>query len=106
MIKHWTGNQSSAKPKDRPDIIGATNLALMQFLMEIPNTPQALLVVVITTYSTWQLQTMYVPDFIEPRPKRAAAREQGRRRGRARIGELRGAGDFRLTSAKLDPWGV
>ncbi|KAL8893244.1 MAG: hypothetical protein Q9192_005457 [Flavoplaca navasiana] len=59
-IKFWMGNKSSAKPKDRPDILGATNLALMQFLNEIPDTPQALLVVVVTTYSTWHLRTTYL----------------------------------------------
>lgn len=66
------GNKASVKPKDRHDILGATNLALMQFLIEIPDTPQALLVVVVTTYSTWHLRTTYVVGPLEHRRTRQA----------------------------------
>ncbi|KAL8976133.1 MAG: hypothetical protein Q9205_007802 [Flavoplaca limonia] len=43
-VNFWMGNKLSAKPQDGPDILGATNLALMQYLNEIADTPQALLV--------------------------------------------------------------
>lgn len=72
------GNKTSVKPKARPDIIGASNSALMEFWMEIPDTPQALLVVVATTYSTWHLRTTYVEGPAERRQSRPTAKSSSR----------------------------
>ena len=48
----------------------------MQFLTEIPDTPQTLLVVVFTTYSTWHLRTTYVESPTERRRTRQAAKAE------------------------------
>lgn len=46
--------------------------------MEIPDTPQALLVVVVTTYSTWHLRTTYVEGPAERRRLRQTAKSSSR----------------------------